>query len=49
MVRYRTEKIGLCVCAGEENEEEGGSGERGDLIHRAVAGTKHRRWKHDGC
>ena len=37
------------MCAGEENEEEeGDSGERGDVIHRVVAGTKLRRWKHDG-
>ena len=35
------------VYAGEENEEEGGSGERGDLIPRVVAGTNLRRWKHD--
>lgn len=31
---------------GEENEE-GDSGEREDLIRRVVAGTKLRRWKHD--
>lgn len=34
------------VYAGEE-EEEGDSGERGDQIHRVVAGTNLRRWKHE--
>lgn len=49
MVWYWIEKIGLCVCVGEENEEEGGLGERGDLIYWVVVGIKYRRWKYDGC
>jgi hypothetical protein len=42
-------KIGLTRVAVEEGEEEeeGDSGERGDQIHRVVAGTNLRRWKHE--
>ncbi|KAL0726457.1 hypothetical protein Bca4012_022550 [Brassica carinata] len=36
-----------CAKFGEENEEEGDSGERGDLIHRVVAGTNLRSMKRE--